>query len=110
MSINALVAKIRYSPTKLCDGAQMVIFGDFWVLSRPTNVLLTVPTTHNVTMSLSRDNVSRNTRISSDFVMQFLPPSVKKPQTETRMWASAQRDGRPARDRWRPLLNAAKFG
>jgi len=28
----------------------------------------------------------------------------------TRMWANAQRDGRPARYRWRPLFNAAKFG
>ena len=28
----------------------------------------------------------------------------------TRMWADAQRDGRPAEYRWRPLLNAAKFG
>jgi len=28
----------------------------------------------------------------------------------TRMWANAQRDGRPAEYRWRPLLNAAKFG
>jgi len=28
----------------------------------------------------------------------------------TRMWASAQRDGRPAEYRWRPLFNAAKFG
>jgi len=26
------------------------------------------------------------------------------------MWASAQRDGRPAEYRWRPVLNAAKFG
>jgi len=26
------------------------------------------------------------------------------------MWADAQRDGRPAEYRWRPLLNAAKFG
>jgi len=25
------------------------------------------------------------------------------------MWASAQRDGRPAEYMWRPLLNAAKF-
>jgi len=29
---------------------------------------------------------------------------------ETRMWANAQPDGRPAEHRWRPLLNAAKFG
>ena len=28
----------------------------------------------------------------------------------TRMWATAQRDGRPAEHRWRPLFNAAKFG
>jgi len=25
------------------------------------------------------------------------------------MWANAQRDGRPAECRWRPLFNAAKF-
>jgi len=29
---------------------------------------------------------------------------------ETRMWANAQSDGRPAKHRWRPLFNAAKFG
>jgi len=28
----------------------------------------------------------------------------------TRMWANAQRDGRPAKYRWCPLFNAAKFG
>ena len=26
------------------------------------------------------------------------------------MWGNAQRDGRPAEYRWRPVLNAAKFG
>jgi len=30
-------------------------------------------------------------------------------KTETRMWADAQRDGRPAEYRWRSLFNAAKF-
>jgi len=25
------------------------------------------------------------------------------------MWANAQRDGRPAEHKWRPLFNAAKF-
>jgi len=29
---------------------------------------------------------------------------------KTRMWADAQRDGRPAEHSWRPLFNAAKFG
>jgi len=33
----------------------------------------------------------------------------KKPR-RTRMWANAQRDGRPAEHRWRPLFNAAMFG
>jgi len=28
----------------------------------------------------------------------------------TRMWTDAQRDGRPAEYKWRPLFNAAKFG
>jgi len=31
-------------------------------------------------------------------------------QKQTRMWANAQRDGRPAKRRWRLLFNAAKFG
>ena len=29
--------------------------------------------------------------------------------TKTRMWVNAQRDGRPAEYRWRPVFNAAKF-
>ena len=29
---------------------------------------------------------------------------------QTRMWANAQPDGRPAEHRWRLLFNAAKFG
>jgi len=29
---------------------------------------------------------------------------------ELEMWANAQRDGRPAEYRWRPLFNAVKFG
>jgi len=36
------------------------------------------------------------------FIIIYLEP--------TRMWANAQRDGRPAKHRWRPLFNAAKFG
>jgi len=42
---------------------------------------------------------------------------IQSPTVETRrgkkeleMWANAQRDGRPAEHRWRPLFNAAKFG
>jgi len=31
-------------------------------------------------------------------------------QVPTRKWANAQRDGRPAEHKWRPLFNAANFG
>jgi len=33
-----------------------------------------------------------------------------KMQYKLEMWANAQRDGRPAECKWRPLFNAAKFG
>jgi len=39
----------------------------------------------------------------------FLKMFTQK-QAETRMWANAPPDGRPAKHRWRPLFNAAKFG
>jgi len=34
---------------------------------------------------------------------------LMKLQKKNRMWANAQRHGRPAEYRWRPLFNAAKF-
>jgi len=37
-----------------------------------------------------------------------LPYYIGRPKLE--MWANAQRDGRSAEYRWRPLFNAAKFG
>jgi len=36
--------------------------------------------------------------------------SLELKQNQTRMWANAQRDGRPAEYRWHTLFNAAKFG
>jgi len=36
--------------------------------------------------------------------------TIDPKQIELEMWANAQRDGRPAEHRWRPLFNAAKFG
>ena len=34
----------------------------------------------------------------------------KEEEEELEMWANAERDGRPAEYRWRPLFNAVKFG
>jgi len=36
--------------------------------------------------------------------------NITEKQIKLEMWANAQRDGRPAEYRWRPLFNAAKFG
>jgi len=37
-------------------------------------------------------------------------PTTSLNYIQLEMWANAQRDGRPAEYRWRPLFNAAKFG
>jgi len=34
----------------------------------------------------------------------------KQKQNSTKIWANAERDGRPAEYRWRPLFNATMFG
>jgi len=49
-----------------------------------------------------------NTKIAFFTQVQVLFHCVARIQLE--MWANAQRDGRPAEYRWRPLFNAAKFG
>ena len=36
--------------------------------------------------------------------------SLRSNLLETRMWANAQPDGRPAERSWRPLFKPAKFG
>ena len=38
------------------------------------------------------------------------PRDVVGKKIKLEMWANAQRDGRPAKYRWRPLFNAANFG
>ena len=49
-------------------------------------------------------NETRHKRLTSDERLSLAQ------HAQTRMWANAQRDGRPAEYRWRPLFNAAKFG
>jgi len=50
---------------------------------------------------------SRNICLGID-TQEHINKWLKKRKLE--MWANAQRDGRPAEYRWRPLFNAAKFG
>ena len=39
--------------------------------------------------------------------IQYAATEIMQGKKETRMWTNAQRDGRPAEHRWRPLFNAA---
>jgi len=47
---------------------------------------------------------------TESFIMQLDKVDIHCTTCKTRIWANAQRDGRPAEYRWCPLLNAAKFG
>jgi len=59
-------------------------------------------------------NFQSITKVHSSVYHRHLPASLfvqnEHNLENTRMWANAQRDGRPAKHRWRPLFNAAKFG
>jgi len=50
------------------------------------------------------------TRVSACVHIAPTNTSRHRNASNTRMWANAQPDGRPAEHRWRPLFNAAKFG
>jgi len=49
-------------------------------------------------------------RITNHGHAEIVTSIIPQDQGATRMWANAQRDGRPAKHRWHPLFNAAKFG
>jgi len=53
---------------------------------------------HNVGLAKLSAYIQRNKAI------------IRDNNTKLEMWANAQRDGRLAEYRWRPLFNAAKFG
>jgi len=42
--------------------------------------------------------------------MKYNKQEKSKKTNTLEMWANAQRDGRPAQYRWRPLFNVARFG
>ena len=47
---------------------------------------------------------------NNDDLLVITPDGSTSETGKTRMWANAQRNGRPAEYRWHPLFNAAKFG
>ena len=55
-------------------------------------------------------HVKRVSNVTFHHLFNRCLPNIMKINVNTRMWANAQPDGRPAEHRWRPLFNAAKFG
>ena len=99
----------RYSPTKLCDGAKMAIFCILYFQRAACSTFQTcILNSHCHTMCGSMVDIqSLTAEIRRGKKKER---RRRKKQDETRMWANAQPDGRPAEHRWRPLFNAAKFG
>jgi len=62
--------------------------------------LVTRSTCHNSIVNSSHHQIYKTVHYKWDFWNMTIA---------TRMWANAQRDGRHAEYRWRPLFNAAKF-
>ena len=54
------------------------------------------------TLFMNRTDLD-NFKRTSNFILSYF-------SMITRTWANAQRDGRPAKYRWRPLFNVANFG
>jgi len=69
---------------------------------------LDISRTGQLAQYTTRALVNSRTGQLADWTTRGLADAAKR--TKTRMWANAQRDGRPAEYRWRPLFNAAKFG
>ena len=58
----------------------------------------------NFTDDVASTDVAASVNVSDTNVA---PYAVRDSEVRTRVWANAQRDGRPAEYRWRPLFNAA---
>ena len=67
------------------------------------------PFSRNTSMSGIDRQDKKKDRQPSDRTQWTVLQTVAQ-NTKTKMWANAQRDGRPAKYRWCPLFNAAKFG
>jgi len=55
-------------------------------------------------------NMGMESSLSRNRRPQIKRPTMAERHTQLEMWTNAQRDGRSAEHRWRPLFNAAKFG
>jgi len=55
-------------------------------------------------------HVNTNSAFNINYEIEIKWTKLHSTSKQLEMWANAQRGGRPAEYRWRPLFNAAKFG
>ena len=96
---------LRYSPSKLCDGARWRIFCIFLRPAFSASRMQQVSDLHSK-FALRPHHVWKYGRhpICDGW------DQARNKKRRTRMWANGQRTGRPAECTWRPLFNAAQFG
>jgi len=92
---------------KLC---QFLCFAVGWVRGRRLACKTSLQLSQRFWLSYSFTSHTIQNRSFRGCSSQPISWLVLRKQKSTRMWANAQRDGRPAKHRWRPLFNATKFG
>jgi len=66
---------------------------------------------HNVVVHQDETTMALALHCVPKALIFFFSQCIKKnSKIQTRMWANAESDGRPAEYRWRPLINTATFG
>ena len=88
---------------------------DYWRSLFSTKTGKKKQTSLNFDSLILRKIPARVRKIASDVDVNSKLCSLHRSDTgqfklKLEMWINAQRDGRPAEYRWRPLFNAAKFG
>ena len=65
---------------------------------------------HKVFVNLQASNTDALKNQNYGLCWPTLSDLLSLKEYSTTIWATAQHDGRPAKRKWRPLFNGAKFG
>ena len=104
---SAVVEKACHAITEANASVYVLLFTDFSCLRtyrRLNNICFHAESVRNIAY-ITYAYMRMHAALTSVPIMLFTEDHLTN-----RMWANAQRDGRPDEHRWRPLFNAAKFG
>jgi len=100
----------------LCQVILFAVTEAHLLITQSANIICTVKQVHNFVVAKCNNSLLKLTRVSPtlNWTDVYYSLAVKRLnisiQHRIRTWADAERDGRPAEYRWRPLFNTAKFG